>query len=128
MSQKIKVDVNSEGFDQFLNELLNELIEDVEEAGTNSQNYRDLVKQSKMGTEMYGNLYNDALKIKGSARDRIIKILAIMKDRVKAKEDKKDSKKENIEQENIADLTKQIIDQMEATKQKVKSKAKEENE
>jgi hypothetical protein len=67
-------------------EALSGIRDDINEAQQNVELYLDAILNSTGGKEMYGPLYNDALKIKGSARDKQLKFLDMFKDRVTKKE------------------------------------------
>lgn len=75
-----------------LNELFKETLDglrdDLTEANENVQLYYTALNTDKGGgKDVYGNAYNDALKIKGSTRDRFLKFVALIKERVTKKED-----------------------------------------
>jgi hypothetical protein len=67
-------------------EALSGVRDDINEAQQNIELYMDAILHSDGGKEMYGTLYNDALKIKGQARDKQLKFLDMFKDRVTKKE------------------------------------------
>lgn len=85
------VNHNIEGKESELNSLFKETLDglrdDLIETDENVQLYLTAIQNDPGGKEMYGSFYNDALKIKGSARDRFLKFLALIKDRVAKKED-----------------------------------------
>jgi len=82
---KKKIQIDGDSFEELINELLNDLRNDLEEVDENVSYYKvELTKQ--FGIERVGTLFNDALKIKGTARDRMLKIIQVIRDRVKAKE------------------------------------------
>lgn len=79
------------GSEQELNKLFKELLDgcrdDLEEAKINVEQFlEEVVSNGSMGKERFGNFYNDALRIKGDARDRQLKLLNMFKDRVSTKE------------------------------------------
>jgi len=81
------LNLNDEGFNTFTLSLLADLLDDLGEAIINVNRYNTLLANGdEMNISMYGPLLNDALKIKGSARDRVIKILSQVGQRVKTKE------------------------------------------
>ena len=73
------------GLEDLLKRVLNELYDDVQETDDNIKLYRDELTKTA-GKQMYGELLNNSLKLKGDARDRVIKLINIIKDRVKSKE------------------------------------------
>ncbi len=107
MAKSIKLD--GESFEALINEMLLDLQEDVKETKENVEFYKNLVSK-QFGPEQYGELFNEALKIKGSARDRVLKLLTLIRDRVKAKEVIELSKKEtgDYSAEEISELKKQL--------------------
>jgi len=84
--KNIKPDESS--FNYLMQVLLTDLYKDLEEAESNVKRYSDLVADTTndMNLAMYGPLLNDALKIKAAVRDKILKMLNTMKDRVRTKE------------------------------------------
>jgi len=98
--------------------MLNDLIEDVDETKENVQFYKTLVNK-QYGPEAYGELFNEALKIKGAARDRMLKILTLIRDRVKAKEVLATAKKgtDEYSAEDISDVYKRVKTLEEDTKE-----------
>lgn len=67
-------------------EVLSGIRDDINEAQQNVEMYLDAIHNSAGGKEMYGNLYNESLKIKGQARDKQLKFIDMFKDRVTKKE------------------------------------------
>lgn len=67
-------------------EVLSGIRDDINEAQQNVEMYLDAILNSAGGKEMYGNLYNESLKIKGQARDKQLKFIDMFKDRVTKKE------------------------------------------
>lgn len=84
--KKVNVKVNDDGLEELINDLYNSCLEDIEEANLNVNLYKTEVLNNPLGKESFGTLLSDALKIKGTARDRIIKVVNLVKDRVKSKE------------------------------------------
>jgi hypothetical protein len=86
-----KIDKKIKGDEDELHSLFKETLDglrdDLAETDENVQLYLEAIQNDPGGKELYGSLYNDALKIKGSARDRTLKFLALYKDRVAKKED-----------------------------------------
>ena len=85
--KNIKPDDSS--YNLLLQSLLGDLLKDLAEAEANVKRYESLLtdtKNNEMNLSMYGPLLNEALKIKAAVRDKIIKILSNLKDRVKTKE------------------------------------------
>jgi hypothetical protein len=78
--------VTAAGFELLLTRILESCEEDIAETEQNIAFYKAEVMNNPLGREQYGVMLNDALKIKGQARDRYIKIINIFKDRVKVKE------------------------------------------
>lgn len=67
-------------------EALDGIRDDITEAQENVQTYHDAMQDETGGKDVYGNAYNEALKIKGSARARQLSFLGMFKDRVAVKE------------------------------------------
>lgn len=80
------IEVNAAGLDILLNKILKACEDDIEETEQNIAFYKTEVMNNPLGKEQYGVMLGDALKIKGSARDRYIKCVNLFKDRVKMKE------------------------------------------
>lgn len=106
-----------------LNKLFKEVLDGLRDDIYESQQNVDMYAESiavEGGKDLYGSLYNDALRIKGSARDRQLKFLNTFKERVATKE-QIDLKKELKQQEkqagtgnngpSIADMNK-VIEEM----------------
>lgn len=79
---------NESELNQLFQESLSGLRDDLNEAQSNVDMYFEAINNLSTtgGKEMYGTLYNDALKIKGQARDRQLKFIDMFKDRVTKKE------------------------------------------
>lgn len=86
MAKKKTVKVNDEGLEELINDIVQGCAEDLEEADQNVAFYKTEILNNPLGKESFGFHLNEALKIKGSARDRVIKMLNLIKDRVKSKE------------------------------------------
>lgn len=67
-------------------EALSGIRDDINEAQQNVDQYFDAMLNTTGGKELWGGLYNDSLKIKGTARDKQLKFLDMFKDRVTKKE------------------------------------------
>lgn len=87
MEDDKKIKGNESELNHLFKETLDGLRDDLIEADENVQLYLEAILNDSGGKELYGSLYNDALKIKGSSRDRFLKFLALIKDRVNKKED-----------------------------------------
>ena len=88
-------------------EILQGCRDDLNEADKNVLNISLNLENSDRGVETYGPIYNESLKIKGDARDRQIKFLAIFKDRVTKKEQfEVVSKKNETEWAHLPDTSK----------------------
>ena len=81
------IDTNEEVLNKLFKEVLDGLRDDITEAQMNVQQYQDLVaKDPDISLSMYGPTLNQALTVKGAARDRCLKFLNTFKDRVTKKE------------------------------------------
>lgn len=67
-------------------EALSGIRDDINEAKENVGMYLEAILNSTGGKELYGDLYNKALTIKGNARERQLKFIDMFKDRVTKKE------------------------------------------
>lgn len=67
-------------------EALDGIRDDLNEAQENADAYLESILNTTGGRELWGTPYNDALKIKGQARDRQLKMIDMFKDRVTKKE------------------------------------------
>lgn len=88
-----KIIGNESELNLLFKELLDGVRDDIEETQRNVSLYYDAI-QVEGGKELYGTIYNEALKIKGSARDRQLKFLNMFKERVSKKEAMLVAKKE----------------------------------
>jgi len=86
MSEEKKISANEGELNGLFYEILQGCREDLKEAQDNVDMYVEDIYSSKDNKMVYGPLYNEALKVKGSARDRQIKLLALIKTRVGEKE------------------------------------------
>ena len=86
MAKRKKIEFNSDGVEALMEDTLNSIEEDIEEATQNIALYKTEIVNNPLGKESFGHLMNEALKIKGLTRDRMLKIVNIVKDRVKMKE------------------------------------------
>jgi len=86
---KEKIEINDTGLKTLIQNILSDLNEDLTEAQENINSYKIKMSTDEVSFDAYGNLYNDSLKVKGSIRDKVIKIAAMIKDRVT--NDKKDA-------------------------------------
>lgn len=86
--KKIAVLTASEAeLNDLFKETLDSVRDDIVEAQENADMYLDAINEIKTGgKELYGTLYNEALKIKGLAQERRLKFLNMFKDRVTKKE------------------------------------------
>ena len=67
-------------------EILDGIRDDLIESQQNVDMYLAAIENETGGKELYGPLYNDALKIKNLTRERQLKFLNMLKDRVGKKE------------------------------------------
>ena len=98
---------------RLMNSVLSSLYDDLAEAEINVGRYKELLEDPKtyeMNISMYGPLLNDALKIKAAVRDKIIKMLSTLKDRVRVKEQQSSDNKSSDEftEEELANLSDRI--------------------
>jgi len=77
---------NEESLEQLLKEALKDLDSDLQEANENCEIYKDQIVNNPMGKDQYGPSYHKALDIKANVRDKQIKVINIIKDRLKVKE------------------------------------------
>lgn len=80
MDEISKIELNEAGLKTLTQNILKGLVEDLEEAQINIENYKTKMEQST-GFDVYGSLFNDSLKIKGSVRDKLIKVASMIKDK-----------------------------------------------
>lgn len=84
MATGLKVDDIS--LEKLIVQSLADVEQDMKDVDVNIDLYRAAMSTGTFALEQYGELYNEALKLKGSLRDRVLKIISLMKDRVKTKE------------------------------------------
>lgn len=77
---------NEPELNQLFQEVLSGIRDDINEAQQNVEMYMDAILNATGGKDVYGQLYNEALKIKGQARDKQLKFIDMFKDRVTKKE------------------------------------------
>lgn len=77
---------NEESLEILLKEALKDLDSDLQEASENCEVYKDQIVNNPMGKDQYGQYYHQALTIKANVRDKQIKVINIIKDRLKVKE------------------------------------------
>lgn len=77
---------NDERLNELFDDVLSGLKEDLDEATQNVEIYKKEIINNTMGKEAFGQLYNDALRIKGQARERVLKAINLIKERIKVKE------------------------------------------
>ena len=82
----MRIKDNSDVLLEFFQEVYNGIQMDTIESEENVKMYKKAIVEETGGKEMYGSSYNDALKIKGQVRDRGIKLLTLLKDRVQNRE------------------------------------------
>jgi|ERR1035437_407198 hypothetical protein len=79
-SEISNIELNENGLKILTQEILKGLIEDLKESQDNIDTYKTKMGQG-VGFDMYGSLFNDSLKIKGSVRDKLIKMAGMIKDK-----------------------------------------------
>lgn len=82
----IELSTTNEGLDELLKDALEGIKEDLAEATENVELYKEKLLNNPLGIDQYGTSHSDALRIKGQARDRYLKLIALVKDQVKSKE------------------------------------------
>lgn len=80
------ISTSEEQLNNLFKEVLDGLRDDIEEAKDNIERYQTLIEKDVQSIDLYGQLLNSALTIKGSARDKQLKFLNTFKDRVTKKE------------------------------------------
>jgi hypothetical protein len=108
--EKTKIELSADGLKNILQETLDGLNEDLEEAQFNIERYKNKIIKtaSDVGDNdlaIYGNMFNDSLKIKGSIRDKFLKIANLLKD----KSDKEDSGSSKYDNKTVADLASRVL-------------------
>ena len=81
-----KINATENELNDLFREALDGVRDDLIESSENSSIYLEAIENDPGGKELYGPLYNDALKIKGAARLRQLSFLNMFKDRVSKKE------------------------------------------
>lgn len=108
-----KIKPDDESFTNLMQSVLGFLYDDLKEAEENVKRYEKLVtgdNENEMNLSIYGPMLNDALKIKASVRDKTIKMLATLKDRVRTKEAQNSGKEgsEDFTEEYLAELQEKL--------------------
>lgn len=109
---------DDENFTMLLKMTLNGLYDDLKEAEKNCKRYEDMLSSNDTNAEMnlsiYGPLLNDSLKIKAAVKDKIIKVLGNLKDRVRTKEQQKADGKVDAEmtEQDYAEILEKLNDKM----------------
>lgn len=80
------IDTNEQQLNDLFKEVLDGLRDDIIEAQTNVKQYQDIIGADVLQLATFGTVLNQALSVKGSARDRCLKFLNTFKDRVTKKE------------------------------------------
>ena len=80
------IDANEQQLNNLFKEVLDGLRDDIIEAQANVKQYQDIIGSDLLQLSGFGTLLNQALTVKGSARDRCLKFLNSFKDRVTKKE------------------------------------------
>ena len=81
------IETNEKQLNDLFKEVLDGLRDDIVEAQDNVKTYQDaILANPNVGIDAYGPSLNQALTVKGSARDRQLKFLNTFKDRVTKKE------------------------------------------
>lgn len=87
MENEIKIEGTEKELNELFKESLDGLRDDITEAAENVKIFYEAINNDAGGKDLYWSQYNDALKIKGAARDRFLKYISLLKDRVGKKED-----------------------------------------
>jgi len=113
------IDINNitpsdETFTSLFRETLAGLYEDLREAETNCKRYEKMLEDNStldLNLSVYGPLLNDSLKIKAAVKDKIIKVLANLKDRVRTKEQQRADGKQDkgYSESDYADMVEEIL-------------------
>jgi len=85
---KYTINVEEDQLNSLFKEILDGVRDDINEAQENVDLLHEKINDKTLAAsfELYEAWYNDALKVKGSARDRQLKFLNLFKDRVSTKE------------------------------------------
>lgn len=80
------IQVDEQQLNTLFREVLDGCRDDLAEAQANMEIYLKEILDTPTGKDLYGPVYNDALKIKGLARARQLQLISMLKDRVTIKE------------------------------------------
>lgn len=81
------IGADSDSLEKLLKSAYDSYQEDVAEANSLIKTYKDAMDSNpQLGIEMYGHFLAEAIKLKGSARERLLKIVNLLSNRVRAKE------------------------------------------
>ena len=91
---KDKVEMDGSGLEDLLQKAIDAATADVKEAQTHVDAIEKLIKEGTTtnALQRYSIMYQEALKVKGIARDRHIKLVRMIQDRVRVKEVAKQTK------------------------------------
>jgi hypothetical protein len=110
-SEKYSAKVTEDTLNVLFKELVDGCRDDLSEAQVNVDLYfNEITAPGTDGKAMYGSLYNDSLKIKGSVRTRQLQLLSLFKERVTTKEkveldaNKGKTNKDSLSPERMNDL------------------------
>ena len=109
------IEANEEQLNRLFSDLLYGLEEDINESKENVARYLKMFKNNPDALEIYGPTLNQALTVKGSARDRQLKFLNTFKDRVTKKEvidENKKIKTKNNDKLNFNEMNKLMQEMM----------------
>lgn len=104
----------SKKFDEQLEKFLDSIDEDYDEAKLNVDAYFEMIDGDDDMRAVYGNLYHEAIKIKASVRERSLKVLNLLKERIaklendELKKDKGDAKNDNGGMFNHKEFSEQV--------------------
>lgn len=109
---------SEEQLNTLFKEVLDGLRDDIEEAKENVLRYQEKIEIDPQTLDLYGQLLNSALTIKGSARDKQLKFLNTFKDRVTKKEAIDASKNDNKSDSMSIDISamNEVIENMKKNK------------
>ena len=94
------INTNEQQLNDLFKEVLDGLRDDIIEAQENVKQYQDIIGDDLLQLNTFGTVLNQALTVKGSARDRCLKFLNTFKDRVTKKEAVELAKEMNNKQNN----------------------------
>ena len=86
MSDLNKLDTNSEKFEELMHDALKAYEADVEETDEFLATIKGAMGGSKLALEQYGQLLNETLRTKAQVRDRLLKLINMLAQRVRIKE------------------------------------------